>query len=536
MLTGVAYAAETGYSDQRPTVRIDSETWQGDFFSPGKSHAVFKGLPYAAPPVGPLRWRPPQNHEPVPGLRTARAYGPACVQTQRLVHWENRILEKIGRDADRVTAYENISAAWHGKDAERIGELVNVGEDCLYLNVWTPDHAGDQSLPVMVWIHGGSNRSGWSNQHYFDGEELARKGVVVITINYRLGVFGFFGHPALSDESPQGVSGNYAILDQIAALQWVQNNARKFGGDPDNVTIFGESAGGTNVATLLASPLAKGLFHRAIVQSSGFTVSRSAEEDEAIGVRIAAALGIPDDLPPVDTLAELRSLGPGEILRASNASRNGAGYAPSIDGWVLPQSTLQAYESGFAGNIEAIVGVNRDETSLFLFGPASEERLGKTITALAGTADREEELRRILAGEPDVFKRLVRLTTGSLMLCSSKRAALAMSEHQENVYFYLFTRERPGSKVWLGAHHAAEIPYVFGTGRDVLPWLDVDLELSKKMGGYWVQFARRGNPNSDGLPNWPRTSADNPAYLDLGDGVRVLTDVEAELCSQLTDE
>ena len=533
MLASTAYATESGHARERPTVDIEGEVWQGDFFSGNASHAVFKGLPYAAAPIGQLRWRPPQERDAESGFRTARAYGPACIQTQRLIHWENRILEKMGRDADRVKAYENISVAWHGEDAGRVGELVNIGEDCLYLNVWTPDHGDDQDLPVMVWIHGGSNRSGWSNQHYFDGSKLAADGAVVVTINYRLGVFGFFAHPALSAESDQGVSGNYAILDQIAALQWVRKNARKFGGDPDNVTIFGESAGGNNVATLLASPLAKGLFHRAIVQSTGFGRSRSADEDEAIGVKIASALGIPDDLPPADTLAELRSLGPGEILRASNAARNGAGYAPSVDGWVLPQTTLQALQGGFASNIETIVGINRDETSLFIFGPASEDRLEQAIGTLAREKGQEERLRRILSGEPDVFKRLVRLTTGNSMLCPSKRAALAMSAHQDDVYFYLFSRERPGSDIWLGAHHAAEIPYVFGTGRDILAWPEVDLELSDAMRRYWVQFARSGNPNSDGLPQWPRLSASDPAYMDLGDSVRAATDVEAELCAEL---
>jgi para-nitrobenzyl esterase len=532
-LATAACVADSSHDATRPTVNIGGEIWQGDFFSPGEGHAVFKGIPYAAPPVGALRWRPPQEYVPVPGVRTARAFGPACVQTQRLVHWENRILEKMGRDANRVKAYENISAAWHGEDAQRVGELVNVGEDCLYLNIWTPDHAGTRGLPVMVWIHGGSNRSGWSNQHYYDGGTLASNGAVVITINYRLGVFGFFAHPALSRESEQGVSGNYAILDQIAVLRWVRKNARKFGGDPDNVTIFGESAGGTNVSTLLASPLAKGLFHRAIIQSTGFGKSRTVAEDEALGARIASALGVPDALTEAEALAELRSFGPGEVLRASNATRNRARYGPSVDGWVLTQPTMQAFERGFSSDVPVMIGVNRDEASLFLFGTPSEERLEQTIASLAVDDDGQTRLREILGSEADVFKRHVRLATGSLMLCSSKRAALALSGHQDDVYFYLFSRERPGSDVWLGAHHAAELPYVFGTGRDILPWPAADLDLSKTMARYWVQFAHSGDPNGGDLPQWPRMSAEKPSYMDLGDSVRVASDIEAELCRQL---
>jgi len=532
-LSAMAGAVDPFPDSARPTVDLEGEVWEGDFFATGPARAVFKGLPYAAAPVGPWRWRPPQDRPPSPGVYTARAYAPACVQTQRLVHWENRILENMGRDSDRVKAYENVSSAWHGEDARRIGELVNIGEDCLYLNVWTPDHAGDQELPVMVWIHGGSNRSGWSHQHYYDGENLANKGAVVITINYRLGVFGFFAHPALSAESEHGVSGNYAILDQIAALKWVQRHATKFGGDPNNVTIFGESAGGTNVSTLLASPLAKGLFNRAIIQSTGFSTPRSAAEDEALGARITASLDISAEPASADALAELRARGPDDILRASNESRNGASYGPSMDGWVLPVRSLQAYETGFAKDVTVMIGVNRDEASLFIPGPVSEERLQKTIATIASDAEREERLRVILSDEPDVFKRLVRLTTGGMMLCSSKRAALALSGHQADVYFYYFTRERPNSQRWLGAHHAAEIPYIFGTGRDVLPWPEVDRGLSDKMAQYWLRFASTGDPNVSDLPRWPRMSSDGLLYMDLGDTVQARGDVEAELCAEI---
>jgi para-nitrobenzyl esterase len=442
----------------------------------------------------------------------------------------------MGRDADRVKAYENVSSAWHGDDANRIGELLNIGEDCLYLNVWTPDHAGDQKLPVMVWIHGGSNRSGWSHQHYYDGENLADRGAVVITINYRLGVFGFFSHPALSAESEHGVSGNYAILDQIAALKWVQKYASKFGGDPGNVTIFGESAGGTNVSTLLASPLAKGLFNRAIIQSTGFSALRSSTEDEAIGTQIAASIDIVADPASAAALAELRARGPDEILRASNESREGAWYGPAVDGWVLPSPSLQAYETGLAKDVTVMIGVNRDEASLFIPGPVSEDRLQKTIATITNDVQREQRLGAILSDEPDVFKRLVRLVTGSMMLCSSKQAAIALSGHQADVYFYYFTRERPDSQYWLGAHHAAEIPYIFGTGRDVLPWPEIDLALSDNMARYWLDFARTGNPNVGDLPRWPRLSAESLQYMDLGDTARARADVEADLCAEISQQ
>jgi para-nitrobenzyl esterase len=470
----------------------------------------------------------------VPGQQSARAYGAACVQTQRLVHWENRILEKMGRDSKRVEAFENVSAAWQGQDADKIGELYNVGEDCLYLNVWTPRHATDADLPVMVWIHGGSNRSGWSHQHYYDGAALASKGAVVITLNYRLGVFGFFAHPALSTESERGVSGNYAILDLIAALEWIRKNATAFGGSPDNVTIFGESAGATNVATLLASPLAKGLFQRAVVQSTSFADARSAADDEALGSKIAVELGISAEAAPAAAVADMRALGPGEILQASNKVREGAYYGPSVDGWVLPQQQLDIYESGAANNVPVMVGVNRHETSLFIPGPISEERLALTVQSMATEEGRREKIVSLLDGEPDVFKRLVRLTTAGWMLCSSKRAATELSKHQPDTYFYYFTRARPDAVRWLGAHHAAEIPYLFGTGRDVLSWPAEDLALSDHMADYWVQFARSGDPNGGDRANWPKTTPQHDAYMDFGDTVEARSELESELCSVLS--
>jgi para-nitrobenzyl esterase len=528
------FAATCAAAGPRPTVDLDGAIWEGAYFSAEPGHAVFKGLPYAEPPIGPLRWRPPQERRPEAGQHNARAYRAACVQTQRLVHWENRILEKLGRGSNRVEAFENVSEAWHGEDANRVGELYNVGEDCLYLNVWTPAHKTDANLPVMVWIHGGSNRSGWSHQHYYDGAALASKGAVVITVNYRLGVFGFFAHPALSAESNKGVSGNYAILDLIAALKWVRKNATAFGGSPDNVTIFGESAGGSNVATLLASPLARGLFQRAVVQSTSFADARSVIEDEELGSKIASALGISADVAPANALADLRALGPGEILQASNNVRAGAYYGPSVDGWVLPQQQLDIYAGGAANNVPVMIGVNRHETSLFIPGPISEERLALTLQSMVTEDTAREKVMSLLDGEPDVFKRLVRLTTAGWMLCSSKQAATELSRHQTDTYFYYFTRARPDAVRWLGAHHAAEIPYLFGTGRDVLPWHAEDLELSINMADYWVQFARSGDPNGGDRTNWPKTTPLDDAYMDFGDTVEARSDLERELCSVLS--
>jgi para-nitrobenzyl esterase len=220
----------------------------------------------------------------------------------------------------------------------------------------------------MLWIYGGSNKSGWSHQLFYDGADLARAGVVVVTINYRVGAFGFFAHPALSAESEHGVSGNYAILDQIAALEWVQRHIAAFGGDPERVTIFGESAGAVNVATLLASPLARGLFHRAIIQSTVFSELRSGAADEDLGSKIMASLGVATDLPTDRALADMRALAPADILYASDALRGAAYYGPSVDGWVLPDQTQTIYSSGSAIDVQLMIGVTKDEFSLFIPG------------------------------------------------------------------------------------------------------------------------------------------------------------------------
>ena len=282
------------------TIAIDSGKISGLALGENKDVRSFKGIPYAKPPIGPLRWKPPQAVEAWEGVRECSAYGPACLQPD--------IFGKWGID---------------------FGEL---SEDCLYLNVWTPVKNTDEKLPVMMWIHGGGNVAGASQHPSNDGEELARLGAVVVSINHRLGIFGYLAHPLLSKESPHGVSGNYGLFDMIAALKWIQRNIKAFSGDPDRVTIFGESAGGRNVCTLMASPLAKGLFHRAITESGGAINPSSnrhlrefwykQEPMEKQGERIAKELGFSDEADP---LAGLRALSPEKLLEGSKPTM---GFAP----------------------------------------------------------------------------------------------------------------------------------------------------------------------------------------------------------------
>jgi len=538
LITYLVLLADAGHAEQvhavsRPTVNLGGEIWEGDFYGLADGHAVFKGLPYAAPPVGALRWRAPQPRTPEPGLHTARGFGPACVQTQRLVSWDRRILEKLGKDSLRLEQFANVSEDWSGQDAAKIQDLVNVGEDCLYLNVWTPNHGSDEQLPVMVWIYGGSNRSGWSHQYFYDGATLADAGVVVVTINYRVGVFGFFAHPALSAESDKGVSGNYAILDQIAALEWVKQNVSEFGGNPGNVTVFGESAGAVNVATLLASPLGRGLFHRAIIQSSVFSELRTAAEDEELGSKIIATLGVTADMHKDQALADMRALSPGDILHASNAVRGTAYYGPSVDGWVLPDQMQSIYSAGSANDVPLMIGVTKDEFSLFIPGEVDQQRYQGTVAFLSKDVEKAKIIHEAVAGEADPFKRTVRVMTDGYFLCGSKTAARNLAAQQQDVFFYLFSRVREGAKAWLGAHHAADIPYIFGTAGELLPSTKIDEQLADAMREYWVRFATSGDPNADSLPDWPKVTPEEDAYLDLGDTIEARSKLEADICAAL---
>jgi para-nitrobenzyl esterase len=314
----------------------------------------------------------------------------------------------------------------------------------------------------------------------------------------------------------------------------VQKYIAAFGGDPENVTIFGESAGAVNVATLLASPLARGLFHRAIIQSTVFSELRSGGEDEELGSRIMDSLGVATDLPTDRALADMRALAPVDILYTSDEVRGDAYYGPSVDGWVLPGQLQSVYSSGAANNVPVMIGVTKDEFSLFIPGEVGEQRYQGTVAFLAPDPDDAKIIHDAVADEPDPFKRAVRVMTDGYFLCSSKTAASQLSAHQEDTYFYLFSRVREGAKSWLGAHHAAEIPYVFGTAGDLLPSNEIDDRLAAAMRSYWVQFATTGNPDTDGLPDWPRLTPQEDTYMDLGDKMQARSGLEAEICSALS--
>ncbi len=470
----------------------------------------YAGIPYAAPPVGALRWRPPQPAASWTDVRAADRLPPGCPQPALPV--------PPGEEP------------FFGPGATRLEE------DCLYLNVWSAA-AADERVPVMVWIHGGGLFVGDGATAAYDGAALARRGVVVVTINYRLGTLGYLAHPLLREESVHGASGNYGLLDQIEALRWVQRNIAAFGGDPDRVTIFGESAGSWSVNYLLATPLAAGLFAGAIGQSGGgfSPLASLAARDaaEAEGVRFAESLLGAGTAVSLDAL---RTAAVADVLAVDTAAPR-----PNVDGWALTDGIYDSFAAGQQHDVPVIVGANADE--------------GTALRALAG--DQEittvEEYRAWARGEygelADAYLAAYPAASDEAVdagrIASSgdgrfvwemRTWARMMEQVSSPAYLYFFTRVPPAADAArFGAYHTAEIPYVFnnlgGGGRY---WFanrdygDADRQLSDMMAAYWVNFAATGNPNGDGLPTWPAYTRTDEAVLELGDVVQLRQGVRAE--------
>jgi len=482
-------------------VRIDSGPIEGVVLNPESGLRVYRGIPFAQPPVGELRWKAPQRVEGWEDVRTCSEFGAACPQPNTL--------------------------------SQMMGEtLPELSEDCLYLNVWTAAKDPGEKLPVMVWIHGGGLTLGWGHQKGYEGSAFAERGVVLVTINYRLGPFGFLAHPELSKESELGVSGNYGFLDQIAALEWVQRNIESFGGDPDNVLIFGESAGGTSVNALCASPLSEGLFHSAIAESAWITESNFAfltksgpfvPSAEDLGVQWAENVlgGMPDG----NALAALRAVSAEEVL-----AKSGPFYqvAATVDGWFLPDLTETVFAEGQQRDIPMIVGTNKDEGTMFapLMPFASPEEFQANARALYGShADAVLSLYP-LTGKEDLASAKNQLITDSWFVRGTRGMLAGMEKVSSNAYQYHFTRRAKLPPAW-GAHHAYELGYVFNN-LGPTQQEDLDKELSEAMIQYWVQFAKTGDPNVDGLPAWPVYTIEEDQYLELGDEIRVGTSLRKE--------
>jgi para-nitrobenzyl esterase len=497
-----------------PVVEAGGETLVGVHLDPGGQMAVFRGIPFAAPPVGELRWRPPEPHAARPGQQDASAFGSACPQLQGNPEWYRDVAQKFG---------------WSPNE---IPDLTDIREDCLFLNVWTSNLGSETPQPVMVWIHGGSNLNGFSHEPNYRGYNLARHGVVVVSINYRLGALGFMAHPALTAESNRKVSGNYGLLDQIAALEWVRDNIANFGGDPDQVTLFGESAGAGDIGTLIASPLGKGLFRRAIIQSGGYQLygTTTVSDAEPSGVELMSALGVGEG---PDQLEKMRALTWQEIFDAASNVTSGSFSSELIDGWLLPKPAAEIFEAGEQNPTELVIGSNANEWLMYFTQPVDEKMLHATLKQRVAEGHRAEVLAALNKAVSRGVAAKLDLLTGSLDFhCPSLAIADAQRRLTDRVYVYRFTRVRPEGEKLL-AYHGAEIPYVFDTADYWLPANEVDWNLTNTMLAYWTQFANTGDPNRKGLPNWPKFDPKRDVHQDLGDEVRAVTGLQREFCEAL---
>lgn len=458
---------------------------------------TYKGVPYAAPPVGDLRWQEPQPVKPWKDVRQCTDYGPSCPQPP--------------------------------SDFGGLNVVEATSEDCLYLNVWTPADSPGDHLPVMVWIHGGAFSTGSGSFPLYDGHNLAQKGVVVVTINYRLGPLGFLAHPALSGESPHGVSGNYGLLDQVAALEWVRENIAAFGGDPKTVTVFGESAGGMSICDLMVSPLADGLFSRAIIESGPFMdmalrlgTGDTLAEAETSGQDIANRLGCSQ---ASDVLACLRSKTPDELIQAGtpiNRILNPIALGPNIDGYVLPDQPSALFAAGKQKAVPLINGTNASEGSIF--APDIGPEMYRMALNLVFGSYADQVFALYPATTPaEVKPALTRLITEMAFAASSRFACTEMAKVDAPAYMYEFTRVPNDPRVQgLGAFHGIEIVYAFGNFDEIQQLASPepqDLSLSEDMMNYWVGFAKTGDPNGQGRPAWPTFDDSSHMYLELGDAV-----------------
>ena len=482
----------TGCSALSPVqVKVEQGIVQGTIED---SLRVFKGIPFAAPPVGDLRWKAPQPAPKWKGIKITTEYAPAAFQ---------------GGNPPS------------GKS-----------EDCLFLNIWTPAKSGKEKVPVLVWIYGGGFSFGSTSDPVHNGEHLARKGVVLVSIAYRVGQLGFLAHPELSSENPNKVSGNYGLLDMISGLQWIQKNIAAFGGDPNKVTIFGESAGGIAVSMLCASPLAKGLFHGAISQSGGsFGPTRpttypgenmkTLQQAEQAGIEYAQNVG-------AATIADLRKIEPDKLPMGMGMG----GAWPIVDGVVIPDDQYLLYEKGMYNDIPILVGYNSDEGASFSREKTPEEYLAGVKTRYGKFAD--DLIKSYPAAETSVPKTARDLARDAAFGWQTWIwARLQSKTGKSKVYYYYFDQHpdypKDSPRYGFGSPHGQDVAYVFmHLDKSKPETTKSDLEISEAMGTYWTNFAKYGDPNGKGVPKWPAFSDANPEVMYLGPTPHIGTVPSAE--------
>jgi para-nitrobenzyl esterase len=476
-----------------PTVTLKAGIVEGVHFGPGQTGVAFLGVPYAAPPVGDLRWKPPQPVTPWTGMRRATKFGAACSQ---------------------------LPAGWL--------PYIGWNEDCLYLNVWTTHLSPGPKLPVLVYFHGGSNTTGYSQLDPL-GPTLSHLGVIVVSANYRLGPMGFFAHPALTAESPHHSSGNYGLLDQLYVLKWVRENISRLGGDPNRITVMGQSAGSVDICLLMASPMSAGLFQRAIMESgdcqgvlnedirTSLPYNLIIGTGEGAGEQLAGDLGVANG---PDALLKLRGISASEILKVWGRDRQ-IHFDAIVDGWILPEQPAKIYAEGKELRIPVLVGSNADEATVF--GHNDVKTVDQYRQYLLKDTGRyaDQELQTYpVATDADVPEQYLRLQNDTFAY-GAWLMTRTMTSAGQKAYLYCFTFSETGKRAHLGAYHGEELIFLSDSFPSDWEHSDYDEALGKAMRAYWTQFVRTGNPNASGLPDWPPYEAHSDQCLELGRAIRV---------------
>ena len=465
---------------------------------------IFRGIPFAEPPVGELRWQ-----SPIPAKQSqvvdARTFKPACMQDTYTTEWYHDVIESFDQDKSMFQHVESVS------------------EDCLYLNIWTQSIDSSEKKPVMVWIYGGNDVGGWTYEPNYLGQNLAQKDVVVVSIPYRLNIFGFFNHPEMDNQT-----GNFGLEDEILALQWVKDNIDQFGGDPDNITLFGESAGGAHVSYHIASPLSEGLFDRGIIQSGGYNLSNpsrlnSLDDANKLALETQNKAGALN-------FNELKQLGSNELLEISNNLYHP--YHPIVDGELIPDDITKIFNEGALNDVDVMIGSNQNEDLLYVDENPTLEDLSKLIQWYH--PNKVDEILSIL-DLSDLRMAMDRFGTNQNTACPSILIARSMAKTGNHVYQYLFAREREGSEKIL-AYHGAEIPYVFNTHDAFLPTTEEDLILTEQMMEYWTEFAKKGTPNSVDNPMTWYEFGEEENYLILDTEVRNDQKLERQFCDIMIEK
>lgn len=457
--------------------------------------SVFKGIPFAAPPVGKLRWKAPQPAEPWEGVRKTQTFSAIPIQ-------------------NRVTKGSFYQKEFYPVELPR-------SEDCLYLNIWTPAESTDEKLPVAIWIFGGGYSQGYANKMEFDGEAFAKRGCILVTINYRLGILGYLAHPDLSAENDMGISGNYGSLDQVAAIKWVYRNIENFGGDPEKITVFGQSAGASSTMLMCSSPLTEGYIRRAIIQSVGglslmyYKSEKTLAEAEENGIKAFELLGI-------NSLEEAREMEPVELYAKASALRvNGISFEPNIDGYLLNDGIVTSIMKNSHQKIDYMIGATANEG---WNNPVNDDPAA--LKAYANNMfgeEAEDYIKAVTNGDDANVYMAVKDRSGA----EKNAAAFAWNELElqrggNTAYQYLFSKPAPGDDS--GAFHSSEHMYVFQTlaRHNWRPYDGTDFNLSNIMCAYWTNFVKTGDPNGDGLPKWKKYNGSAEKVLELGKKVQMI--------------